>query len=136
DKAAAAFSLDARYPFFDWRLAEFCLAVPTGEKLQDGWSRMIFRRAMIGILPEEIRWRVTKGDLSPNWYRGFVKDLAQFERLIRNPNPILSTYINIEEVKAAFERLRARPSRNQGDALILYRILMLDRWFDTASVFV
>ena len=136
DKAAAAFSLDTRYPFFDWRLAEFCLAVPTSEKLQDGWSRMIFRRAMKGILPEEIRWRATKGDLSPNWYRGFVRDRAQFERLIRRPNPILSSYVNIDAVKAAFERLQARPARNQSDALILYRTLMLDRWFETTNVYV
>jgi len=136
DKAAAAFSLDARYPFFDWRLAEFCLAVPTSEKLQDGWSRMIFRRAMNGILPEEVRWRPTKGDLSPNWYRGFVKDRAQFERLVRQPNPILSSYINIDAVKAAFDRLQVRPARNQVDALVLYRTLMLNRWFETTNVYV
>ena len=47
DKAAAAFSIEQRYPFWDKRLVEFCLAIPAEQKLNNGWSRMIMRRAMI-----------------------------------------------------------------------------------------
>ena len=54
DRASAAFSLEARYPFFDRRLIEFCLGVPAHQKLRDGWTRWIMRRAMDGIVPHEI----------------------------------------------------------------------------------
>src|SRR3989442_1386598 len=39
DKASAAFCVDARYPFYDKRLAEFCLALPAEQKLFNGWTR-------------------------------------------------------------------------------------------------
>ncbi|NJO66017.1 MAG: lasso peptide isopeptide bond-forming cyclase, partial [Richelia sp. RM2_1_2] len=50
DKAAAAFSIEQRYPFWDKRLVEFCLAIPSEQKLHKGWSRMVMRRAMTNIL--------------------------------------------------------------------------------------
>ena len=36
DKAAAAFSIEQRYPFWDKRLVEFCLAIPAEQKLNKG----------------------------------------------------------------------------------------------------
>src|SRR5579871_4727557 len=51
DKASAAFQIEARYPFFDRRLIEFCLSVPVEQKLAQGWNRWLQRRAMTGILP-------------------------------------------------------------------------------------
>src|ERR671939_805838 len=48
--AAGAFSLEVRFPFWDIRLLEFCLALPPEQKLHDGWNRMVMRRAMGGIL--------------------------------------------------------------------------------------
>jgi len=55
DRAAAAFSLEPRYPFFSKRLVEFCLSLPPQQKLHQGWTRMVLRRAMTGILPPEIQ---------------------------------------------------------------------------------
>src|SRR5256885_791866 len=63
DKSAAAFGLEARYPFFDRRLIEFCLALPAEQKLGQGWNRIVMRRATEGILPSEIQWRPKKGNL-------------------------------------------------------------------------
>ena len=61
---ASASSLEIRYPFFDKRLVEYCLAVPPGMKLKDGWSRYVMRRGMEGVLPKAIQWRRGKGNLS------------------------------------------------------------------------
>jgi asparagine synthase (glutamine-hydrolysing) len=54
DRAATMFGIDARYPFFDKRLVELCYAVPSAQKLSDGWTRLIARRAMNGILPDTV----------------------------------------------------------------------------------
>ena len=64
DRATAAFSIEPRYPFFDKRLVEFCLALPTNQKLYRGWTRIIMRRAMANILPEIVQWRVGKNDFA------------------------------------------------------------------------
>lgn len=70
DRCTAAFSLEARHPFMDKRLIEFCLSLPSEQKLSQGWSRVVFRRAMTNILPTIIQWRGDKGDLSANWTHG------------------------------------------------------------------
>ena len=55
DRVAAAFSIEARHPFFDKRLVEFCLALPWHQKIRKGWPKAILRQAMTGIIPEAVR---------------------------------------------------------------------------------
>ena len=55
DRVAGAFSIEARHPFFDKRLAEFCLALPWDQKIRKGWPKAILRQAMTGIIPEAVR---------------------------------------------------------------------------------
>ena len=46
------------FPLLDRRVIEFALSLPLDHFLADGYARQPFRRAMKGILPEEIRtWR-------------------------------------------------------------------------------
>ena len=40
---------------------EFCLALPAEQKIQRGWTRLIMRRALSGILPAEVHWRSYRG---------------------------------------------------------------------------
>jgi asparagine synthase (glutamine-hydrolysing) len=54
---AAAFSLEYSHPFFDKRVVEF----------RRGYSRWIMREALKGILPEKIRMRGDKANLSSNF---------------------------------------------------------------------
>lgn len=51
------------FPMLDRRLVEFALSLPSGLFLGGGWSRRVFRDAMQGVLPEELRWKPTKTDL-------------------------------------------------------------------------
>jgi asparagine synthase (glutamine-hydrolysing) len=64
-KAAGGFGIDARYPFFDRRVIEFCFGIPLEQQLSDGWTRSILRRGMAGILPPSIQWRAHKANLAP-----------------------------------------------------------------------
>ena len=45
---------------------EFCLALPPEQKLHKGLNRMVMRRAMAGIVPEEIMRRGDKVDFRPS----------------------------------------------------------------------
>jgi asparagine synthase (glutamine-hydrolysing) len=129
DKASAAFGVEARYPFFDRRLIEFCVALPANQKLKRGWTRSIMRRAMTGILPPEVQWRVSKANLSPNFRRrllGLGKPMI--EDIIINDSGVLDRYVNISALQAAYERYSAQPMRSGSDGLTVYNAVMLGWW--------
>jgi len=63
DRVAAQFAIEPRDPFLDIRLIAFCLSLPDGLLQHDGWPKMIMRRAMTGILPDQIIWRRGKEHL-------------------------------------------------------------------------
>ncbi|MFQ3613643.1 MAG: lasso peptide isopeptide bond-forming cyclase [Cyanobacteriota bacterium] len=73
DLSAAACSIEARHPFFDRRLVEFCLALPPQQKLNQGWTRRILRRSMYGILPEKVRLRHSKSNMEPSFTYGLCR---------------------------------------------------------------
>lgn len=55
DRNAMAHSIESRVPFLTRELAEFCLSLPEHYLVDDtGCSKSIFRRAMRGIMPDEI----------------------------------------------------------------------------------
>lgn len=56
-RVAASQGIDARHPFFDRRVVEFCLALPWDQKVRGGWSKSIVRRSCDGRLPDDVRWR-------------------------------------------------------------------------------
>lgn len=60
DRNSMAFSLEARVPFLDRRLVEFCLALPPGQLLRDGFTKRVLREALAEDLPASIRHRRDK----------------------------------------------------------------------------
>ena len=130
DHAAWSFGIEPRFPFFDRRLLEFCLAVPADQKFRDGWPRFLFRRAMEDILPPDLQWRGTKADLSPNFRRGLVvADRARIEGL-RNPDPLLAPYVHSPALSELTDLFLAPGSRDvrQHDGILLARVAELSRW--------
>jgi asparagine synthase (glutamine-hydrolysing) len=59
DRDGMAFSLESRHPFLDYRLVDFCFALPNDYKIKDGWQKWILREAM-PELPQAIRYRKDK----------------------------------------------------------------------------
>jgi asparagine synthase (glutamine-hydrolysing) len=110
DKASAAFALEARYPFFDRRLMEFCLALPADQKLSRGWTRVTMRRAMADILPEAVRWRVGKANLAPNFRRRLLEaDRPILDEVILNDPRAIEEYVDIAALRATYDRYRSQP---------------------------
>lgn len=60
DKNSMRWSIETRPPFLDVDLVEAVASVPAGEKLRDGNTKVIFRKAMDDILPPLIRDRKDK----------------------------------------------------------------------------
>jgi len=89
DAVAASFGVQPRYPFYDRRLLEYCLALPRGVILRDGRTRWILRQAMDGTLPPAVRDRGTKADLSRAFEYGLrTRDENRLRRTLVGAGPL------------------------------------------------
>jgi asparagine synthase (glutamine-hydrolysing) len=73
DRNSMAFSLEARTPFLDYRLVEYCFSLPFHFKMEQGWTKLVLRHAMNGFMPAEVVSRRDKmGFPTPvaQWFRG------------------------------------------------------------------
>ena len=128
DACAARWGVTPRYPFFDRRVIEYCLSLPDEEKLADGWSRLVLRRAMEGILPREVQWRVGKSNLSPAFaaaLRGVDRDEVK-----RADLTVLAPFARLDVVERARRRLMAGELTGWGDpdGYLIYRAVVVARW--------
>jgi asparagine synthase (glutamine-hydrolysing) len=125
DQAAAAFGIEPAYPFFDRSLIELCVAVPPEQKFASGWSRLLLRRAMQGVLPPEIQWRGSKSNLSHN----FAPRLRAGDgALLRGATfDALAPYVDVARARDLRDRVL---SGLEADQQTLLRLTILARWLE------
>lgn len=81
DKLAMAHSVEGRVPFLENDLVETVARIPSEFKLDKGQSKIVLRKAMRGLLPDETLARRKQGFTPPDqsWYKqstiGYVRDL-------------------------------------------------------------
>lgn len=86
DKITMAHSLEARVPYLDHELVEFCLSIPSHLKLSGGATKAVLRRAVQESLPEATTRRKQHGFVVPigewirNDWRELVSDLSSDSR--------------------------------------------------------
>jgi asparagine synthase (glutamine-hydrolysing) len=134
DKAAAPFEVEVRYPFWDKRLAEFCLSLPAHQKMHHGFTRMIMRRAMDGILPKEVQWRPGKADLSHAFSDGLGKfELEGLNNSIKTNRNLLEKFINVDSLTEKYEGF-ANGKANLLDLLKISSSVSLALWLQSAKL--
>jgi asparagine synthase (glutamine-hydrolysing) len=87
DRNSMAFSREARLPFLDYDLADFCIGMPDRMFIARGWQKIMLREASRGYVPESVRWRADKvGYAAPLdvWMRGKLKDWC-YEKAFTGP---------------------------------------------------
>ena len=132
DRSAAAFSIEVRHPFMDKRLVELCLAMPPEQKLHNGWSRVVMRRGLSSILPEEIRWRGGKTDMNPNFVHGLlVLNRGALDEAIFVDSQVVEKYVDIRHLNDLHQRLISRDKVNIVDAMTIWKVATLARWLRT-----
>lgn len=127
DKAASPFGIEPRYPFFDRRLVEFCLALPADQKLSGGWTRLVMRRALEGILPPKIQWRGGKSNLAPNFDYVFSRfGRPTLNRLVLSPPASFSHFVDLDAFCEGCRSLGS--SGKHPDTVVLWRTTVLGAW--------
>ncbi len=127
DHAAAAQGIEPRFPFFDRRLVEFCLALPPEQKISSGWTRAILRRSMAGTLPDRIAWRPGKTTPAASFVRGMTGFQTELLReLLLGDSALMEGYIDRGVVEGMYARMIAHKSA--GDAINLWRVATVVAW--------
>jgi asparagine synthase (glutamine-hydrolysing) len=60
DRNSMAFSREARLPYLDYDLVDFCIKLPDDIYVRNGWQKWVLREAAGDTIPAKIRWRADK----------------------------------------------------------------------------
>lgn len=133
-KTAAAFSVEPRFPFCDKRLVEFCLALPANQKLHRGYTRIVMRRAMDGILPKEIQWRPGKANFAPSLEQGLTTyERERLEKVALKDPAVIEKYVDVTALRQAYHRLGSREA-TEDDVNTLWRTVFLAAWLQSTGL--
>jgi len=98
DRMSMANSVEARPPFLDHELWEFCAGLPPDCKLSPNGNKLLLRLGMRGLLPSSVLNQPKRGLASPHaeWFRG---DLPAWAENALHPTALAETgYFNPVEV--------------------------------------
>ncbi|BAZ43116.1 putative asparagine synthase [Chondrocystis sp. NIES-4102] len=118
--AATAFGIEPWFPFTDIRLTDFCLSIPLQQKLSQGFTRNIVRRALSGYLPDKIRLRHDKGNLSAGFHYGlinFERDI--FDNTVAECSSLIEPYIDLKAFKQQYQQYISNPGGNNIPSVLL-----------------
>jgi asparagine synthase (glutamine-hydrolysing) len=114
-----------RYPYLDRGLLEFMFAIPREQLVRPTQRRSLMRRALIGIVPDEILNRKTKAfvvrapmvDISNNW--------AHLAEMTQN---MLATLLRVVDPERVLEALQKVRRGEEVPMVTLRRTLFLEDW--------
>ena len=126
DKNSMWHSIEARVPFLDRLFFEYVAALPLDRKLRDGWTKYIFRRAMSGILPEQIRLRRSKIGFETPEKRWIENELrGRLQEFFSKPDLQASKYYSLSSVRKLLKTSRL----SVNDTSRIWRVLSLELWY-------
>jgi asparagine synthase (glutamine-hydrolysing) len=127
DQMSMACSIESRVPFLDHQFVEFAMSIPDGLKIRGGTQKYVLKKAVEGLLPNEIIHRKKMGFPTPlsQWLRHPRADTLLAALSARDG--LLAAYVNASELDRLIERHRA----GLVDATDrLWRLLNLQIWGD------
>ena len=130
---SAPFGFESRTPFFDRRVVEFCLALPRTQRVYHGMTRVVVRRALADLLPEEVRVRGTKGGPNLNFARNFLRfERETLEDLVRTEAEVIDEFVDVDALRNACSRFMR--DCNETDGYQLWTAISVARWLRSAGL--
>jgi len=127
DRNSMAFSIEARTPFLDYRLVEFCLGLPYELKIREGITKFILRKSLKHDLPKEIIGREDKkGYPTPmaRWFRESEK--VNMQEILYSPEVRRRKIFNLPGIQDTV----VKHCQGEIDASWeIYRWLTVELWF-------
>jgi asparagine synthase (glutamine-hydrolysing) len=125
DKLSMAHSVEARVPFLDNELVDYVTRIPSEFKLQPGKSKIVMRKAMRGLLPDETIFRRKQGFTPPDqtWYKR--ESLAYIRDLILSPRAIERGYFRADSVRRILDDHLQGRSNNR---FLIWSLMCFEWW--------
>ncbi|MDT3680120.1 MAG: amidotransferase 1, exosortase A system-associated [Burkholderiaceae bacterium] len=131
DRASMAHSLETREPLMDHPLVEWAARLPASLKLSGGEGKLLLKKAMEPLLPEDVLYRPKMGFAVPlaNWFRGPLR--GEVERVLKGDALADTDYLDPRTLsRMADEHLAGVRDRSA----LIWSVLMFERFVNgTAS---
>lgn len=121
---------DIRYPFLHRPLVELALATPWSLKAVPGETKALLRRAMEGVLPEEVRRRTQNASTGHAAYTGLRREWPILERIVASSMLADLGAVDRERLRNALHLARQGHAFDLGGLL---STLTLDAWLQHAA---
>ena len=127
DKIGMSVSLEPRVPFLDHKLVEFALDIPMVDKVHGGVAKYLLKKAVEGIIPDEIIYRKKMGFGAPmtQWLRGEFG--RQVDADIMKSRLLDSGWLNRSYISQIIAEHR---SGRRDTGLHIWSLYNLCAWFD------
>jgi asparagine synthase (glutamine-hydrolysing) len=126
DRNTMAFSIEARLPFLDHRLVEFCLGLPLEWKIRGSTTKYILRKSMEDVLPSEVAWRRDKKGF-PTPIASWLRQGESYIRDILSPRAIHLRGILKPDI--AIRMIDEHMSGQRDHGWEIWRWLTMELWF-------
>lgn len=100
------FGIEVTYPFAHRPLVEFLQAIPLDQLMRPGENRVVMRRMLAGILPDEIATRRTKGNPGEAIFRAIARESGRLCSVFDASRLGARGYIDKGPLLAALDRAR------------------------------
>ncbi len=125
DRASMAHGLEVRVPLLDHRVVEFAASLPSRYKVSRGQGKLVFKRALRGLVPREILTRRKAGFTPPmdRWFRGNLAPLVE-ERVFA-PDAFVAEVFDRRALRSLWQ---GHLDGTRSAASQLWAALMLESW--------
>jgi asparagine synthase (glutamine-hydrolysing) len=128
DKMTMAHAVEERVPILDHNIVEFSLTIPTRLKLKGLTGKYIFKKAMAGLLPDQIINRRKHGYNVPAdyWFKHSLKGML--EQMLHESKHNYYNKEYVSKLLTKFQKSRGSYSMNFLNAQKLWSILIFEIW--------
>jgi asparagine synthase (glutamine-hydrolysing) len=134
DQMSMAASIESRVPFLDHKLVEFSTRLPVDMKLRGATTKHVLRKAMTGVLPEQILTRKKMGFPVPvgDWLRGAFRPIV--DEFVLSDRVRARGLFNHEFVRTLVARHYAGENHTERIWMLLNVEIWLRRFIDGEEV--
>lgn len=124
DRMSMANSLEARVPLLDHKFVEFASTIPTELRMRGEETKYIFKKALRGILPDEILYRRKQGFAVPlaAWFRASLGEMVR--ELLLTDSSRSARFVNPDYI----EKILAMNARGRSMDLQLWTLVSFELW--------
>ncbi len=128
DRLSMAHGVEVRMPFMDWRLVAYVFSLPPESKIGRGYTKLVLREAMAGLLPEAVRTRRDKIGFAPplaQWFRDDLRDWL-WDGMLRDK--LIEGLVDAQALADFFEQTERTGSLSWNQISGLWPLLHASLW--------